>query len=302
MKLIIAGGTGLIGRLLVSRLLEEDHQVWVLSRNPGKAKFPTQVRVVKWDGKTSAGWQPLVEQADAIINLTGENLGASRWTKRRMALLRSSRIEPAQAILQAIREASHRPTVLLQSSAVGYYGIAEDQVLDEKSSPGLDRLSQLVVEWENAIQPVDELGVRRIIARQGIVLDDREGALPRMLLPFRLFVGGPVGGGKQWISWISRRDIVDGMLFLLKSENAGGVYNLTAPQPLTNAEFGKTIAEVLRRPYWMPVPAFFLRLLFGEMATVVLEGQRVFPARLLEAGYSFHHASLRPALEDLFGR
>ncbi len=300
MKLIVAGGTGLIGRLLVNRLLEVDHRVWVLSRNPEKARFPSAVGVVKWDGKTPAGWQPLVEQADAIINLSGENLGASRWTKRRLAQLRSSRIEPAEAILQAIREASHRPAVVLQSSAVGYYGAEKDQTLDEKSPPGSDPLAQLVVDWEDAIRPIEELGVRRVIARQGIVLDDREGALPRMLLPFRLLVGGPVGSGKQWISWISRRDIVEAMLFLLKADHASGVYNLTAPQPLTNADFGKTIAEVLRRPYWMPVPAFFLRALFGKMATIVLDGQRVLPARLLEAGYSFQHARLRSALEDLF--
>ncbi len=300
MKLMVAGGTGLIGRLLVNRLLEEDHAVWVLSRNPQKARFPSAVKMVKWDGRSPAGWQPLVEQMDAIVNLCGENLGAKRWTEPRLRLLKSSRIEPAQAILQAIRDASHRPAVLLQSSAVGYYGSTQAQVLDEKSAAGSDRLAQLVVDWENAAGPVDELGVRRIIVRQGIVLDDHEGALPRMLLPFRLFAGGPVGSGRQWVSWISRTDIAEVILFLLEKADASGVYNLTAPQPVTNADFGKTIASVIRRPYWMPVPEFFLRLLFGEMSKIVLEGQRVIPARLLEAGYSFHNPNLRSALTELF--
>ena len=302
MNVLIAGGTGQIGRLLINLLLEDGHAVWVLSRNPQKANLPPGVQVVGWDGRSPAGWEQILEKADAVVNLTGENLGAARWSPQRKALLRSSRLEPAQAIVDAISAASHRPAVLLQSSAVGYYGIRSNQELDENSPAGSDFLSQLVVDWENASRPVEKFGVRRIVVRQGIVLDDKEGALPRMLLPFHLFAGGPVGSGKQWISWISREDIAYAMLFLLKSETANGVFNLTSPQPLTNAEFGKTIAKVLKRPYWMPVPAFFLRILFGEMAIVVLEGQRAIPRRLIDSGFHFQYADLKSTLEELFAR
>jgi len=281
-------------------MLEEGHTVWVLSRNPQKANLPPGVRVVGWDGRSPVGWQNVLEQVDAVINLTGENLGAARWSAQRKALLRSSRLEPAKAITDAIAASTHRPTLLLQSSAVGFYGISPNQEVDENSPAGSDYLSQLVVDWENASQPIEELGVRRVIVRQGIVLDDREGALPRMLLPFRLFAGGPVGSGKQWISWISRKDIAGAIFFLLNSSTANGVYNLTSPQPLTNADFGKTIAKVLRRPYWMPVPAFVLRILFGEMAIVVLEGQRALPRRLIESGFRFQYADLKSALVELF--
>ncbi|HWQ04954.1 MAG TPA: TIGR01777 family oxidoreductase [Longilinea sp.] len=301
MKVLIAGGTGQIGRLLVNRLMEDGHAVWVLSRNPQKANLPLGAQVVGWDGRSPVGWQHILEQVDAVVNLTGENLGAARWSVQRKAILRSSRLEPAQAIGNAISAASHRPALLLQSSAIGIYGIGKGQEVDENSPAGNDSLSQLVVDWEKSSLPVEKLGVRRIVVRQGIVLDDREGALPRMLLPFRLFAGGPVGSGKQWISWISRKDIADAILFLLKSETANGVFNLTSPQPLTNAEFGRTIARVLKRPYWMPVPAFILRMLFGEMAIVVLEGQRAIPSRLIESGFRFKYANLKSALEELFG-
>lgn len=302
MKVLIAGGTGLIGRLLVNRLVEEDHTVWVLSRTPDRARLPAQVKVVKWDGRTPDGWQNLVELSDAVINLTGENLGAARWTQQRKQVLRTSRLEPAHAIVTAITAARHRPAVLVNSSAVGYYGARRDEVVDENTPAGKDELSRLVVDWEAATLPVEALGVRRVILRQGIVLDSREGALPRMLLPFRLFVGGPVGSGNQWISWISRRDIADAVMFLLKSDHAHGVYNLTSPNPVTNAVFGKTIASVLRRPFWMPVPAFILRLAFGEMATVVLDGQRVLPRRLLERGYVFEQSELNTALRETLAR
>ena len=302
MKVILAGGTGLIGRLLSRRLAADGHAVWVLSRHPEKAGLNGPVTMVKWDGRTTAGWQHWVEEADAIVNLTGENIGASRWTSQRKALLRSSRLEPTRALVQAVQACSRKPVVWLQASAVGFYGPHQDEELDETAPAGSDELARLVVDWEEASRPVEDLGVRRMVARQGIVLDDREGALPRMLLPFYLFAGGPVGNGRQWISWISRVDIAGAMAFLLQNPAAGGVYNLTAPNPLTNARFGKTIGSILRRPYWMPVPAFAMRLMFGEMATVVLDGQRVVPRRLLEAGYQFQHPDLNTALQDLFRR
>ena len=302
MKVILAGGTGLIGRLLSRRLAADGHAVWVLSRHPEKARQNGPITMVKWDGRTTAGWQHWVDEADAIVNLTGENIGASRWTPQRKALLRSSRIEPAQALLQAVQACSRKPAVWLQASAVGYYGPHLDEEMDETAPPGSDEMARLVVDWEEASRPVEDLGVRRMVTRQGIVLDDREGALPRMLLPYHLFAGGPVGSGRQWISWISRVDIAEAMAYLLQNPTASGVYNLTAPNPLTNAQFGKTIGSVLHRPYWMPVPAFAMRLMFGEMATVVLDGQRVVPRRLLAAGDQFRHPDLKSALRDLFSR
>jgi hypothetical protein len=199
----------------------------------------------------------------------------------------------------AFQAANKKPAVLMQASAVGYYGPSSDQILDESSPAGTDYLGKLSVDWEAATKAVEDMGVRRILIRTGIVLDRQQGALPRMLLPFQLFVGGPLGSGKQWMPWIHLSDQVQAMRFLLQQPDASGAYNLEAPNPVTNAELGKILAAVLRRPYWMPVPAFALKLLLGGMSTLVLDGQRAVPKRLLAAGFSFKYPNLREALQEV---
>jgi uncharacterized protein (TIGR01777 family) len=299
MKVIITGGTGLIGRALARELIRDGHQVWVLSRNPAKMKTLPGVELVKWDGETAQGWGGLVNGADALVNLAGQNIGDSRWTRQQKILVRSSRIAAGRAVASAVLQANRKPGVVVQASGVGYYGVVDDRPLDEVSPPGSDFLAKLSVEWEASTQPVEQLGVRRVVVRTGVVLDASEGALPRMLLPFRLLVGGPLGNGSQWLPWIHLRDEVDAIRFLIKNENAFGPFNLTSPQPVTNADFGKAIARVLHRPYWLPVPAFALRLVLGEMSTLVLDGQRPYPRKLVGLGYQFHFDEAVDALRDL---
>jgi uncharacterized protein len=299
MNIIIAGGSGLIGQAFIKSLLANSHQVVVLTRSPERTRLPEGAEAVGWDAKTPQGWGQRVESADAIVNLAGENIGELPWTSARKASIRTSRVLAGQAISAAVQASSRRPRVLMQASGVGYYGTHGDELLNEQSAPGSDWIASVALDWEGATQPVEELGVRRVVTRSGIVLTPDGGALTRFLLPWRAFLGGPLGSGRQWYSWIHMRDQVEAMTFLLENEAASGVYNLTTPQPVTNAEFGRTLAEVMRRPYWLPVPAFGLRLLLGEMSTLVLDGQRVLPERLQALGYPFVFPSLRPALADL---
>jgi uncharacterized protein len=263
MKIILAGGTGLIGRELAEALLADGHQVWVLSRNPQAARVPAGVQVAAWDARTSAGWGSLVEKADAIFNLAGENLGGSLWTPAHKRKVLASRANAGQAVIQALVAAKHRPGVLVQASAIGYYGASDDRILDEDSPAGKDWQSKVVRDWEASTQAAEGLGVRRVVVRTGLVLTNKGGVLPKLLLPFRLLAGGPLGSGKQYYSWITMQDEIRALLFLLKNESAAGAYNLTTPNPLTQADFGRVVGQVLRRPYWFPTPAFALRLVLG---------------------------------------
>ncbi len=299
MYVIIAGGSGLIGAALTGELLQAGHQVGILTRRPGQARLPAGAEALGWDGRSARGWEDSLARAGALINLAGENIGASPWTSERKRQIRASRVDTGLALVEAVRQSAARPQVLLQSSAVGYYGPHGSQPLDESAPPGSDFLSGVAVDWENASRAVEELGVRRVIFRTGVVLAKEGGILDRFLYPVKLFAGGPMGSGQQWIPWIHMRDEVRAIRFLLESQAAAGVYNLTAPQPVTNAEFVRTLAGVLGRPYWLPVPAFALKLLLGEMSTLVLDGQKALPARLLAEGFSFDFAELRPALSDL---
>jgi uncharacterized protein (TIGR01777 family) len=299
MRIIIAGGTGLIGKALTESLLENGHQVWILTRDPQKATLQGSALRVGWDGRTSKGWEALVSQVDAIVNLTGESLGSGPWTRERKNRILSSRVEAGKAISDAILQANPQPKVLIQASAVGFYGSLGAEPATEDSAPGGGFLAQVCEAWENSSRPVEESGVRRVILRTGVVLSRGEGTLQRMMLPFKLFVGGPLGDGRQGLPWIHLADEVAGIRFLLETETARGVYNLSAPEPLSNARFGRILAKEMRRPYWLPVPAFVLRLILGEMSTLVLQGQYVFPKRLQELGFRFKYATVESALQDL---
>ncbi len=300
MRAIITGGSGLIGRALCQELIDHGHEVAVLSRNTSKPEgLPSEVQVVEWDAATAKGWGELVNETDAVINLAGESLADGRWTDARKRRIMQSRVNAGQAVLEAISAASTRPKVLVQSSAVGYYGPRTDEVLDEDAGPGSDYLARVCFDWEASTAPVERMGVRRAVIRTGIVLSAEGGALPKILLPFRLFAGGPMGNGRQYWPWIHIRDEVRAIRFLMENENASGPFNLTAPHPLTNKEFASAVGQVMGRPSWLPAPAFALKLALGEMSTVLLDGQRAMPQRLQELGFAFDFTTLDAALKDL---
>ncbi len=299
MKILLAGGSGLIGSHFTRHLLQRGHQVWILSRNPQGQKLPAGVVGVRWDGKTPQGWWQLLEEMDAVVNLTGENLAGGLWTAARKQRFLSSRVDAGKALVEALRMTARRPKVLLQSSGIGYYGFSGDRLVSEDAPPGEDYMAKLCVQWEDSTRAVEELGLRRIIIRNSPVFARESLILKMFLLPFRLFVGGRLGSGRQWVPWIHLDDQIGAMLHLIENEDCRGPYNLSAPEVLRNADFGRTIARVLRRPYWFPVPAFALRLAIGEMSQMVLEGQRADCSRLLSSGYTFKYPALAEALTQI---
>ena len=301
MRVIITGGTGLIGSHLAARLVEDRHEVIVLSRHPEQHvdSIPAGVRAERWDSRTAEGWGPLADGAGAIVNLAGANLSDSRWTEAQKQKILESRVNAGQAVVEAVRGAAQKPGCVIQSSGINYYGTPGDVLVTEDSPSGNDFLSHVSRLWEASTAEVDQMGVRRAIIRTAMVLSAEGGALPRLMLPFRLFAGGPMGNGQQWYSWIHINDEVDAIYHLIKTSEAYGPYNLTSPNPVTNSRFAKILGEAMHRPSFLPVPAFALKTVLGEMSIVVLEGQRAVPKRLLESGYQFHFPELKPALEDL---
>ncbi len=300
MRILIAGGTGLLGRALTQQLLAEQNEVWWLSRTPQRVVPVAGLHAAGWDGKTADGWGDLVNQMDVLINLAGEGIGASRWTDARKARILSSRTQAGAAFVSAVAQATHKPWLMVQASGVGAYGPSGDRKLDESAPYGKDFLSGVSMAWEASTQPVEPLGVRRVILRTGLVMTPTGGWMSPLLLPFRFFVGGQLGSGQQWWPWIHVKDYVGAVCHLIQQKDAAGVYNITIPEPTRMEDFGKVLASVINRPYWFPTPAFALKLLLGEMSTLILDGQRAVPARLLESGYTYYYPNLLPALENLF--
>ena len=306
MKVIITGGSGLVGRGLSSLLVSKGYEVIALSRSPQHAAgLPSGVRVERWDARSAYGWGHLAEGAAAIVNLAGANLAGtgffpSRWTPQRKHQISESRVQAGRAVVAAVQEARDKPQVVIQASAVGYYGFGREEILSEECPAGDDFLARLTADdWEPSTAAVEGAGVRRAIVRSGVVLSTEHGALPRLLLPYRLFVGGPMGGGKQWLSWIHPHDQSEAIRFLIENEEASGPFNVTAPVPKTNAEFGRTLGRILGRPSLVPLPGFALRLALGEVSSVVLEGQRVVPKNLQDMGFGFRFPDAESALRDL---
>jgi hypothetical protein len=236
---------------------------------------------------------------DAVVNLVGEPLSRWPWTKKQKQHFWDSRVGGGRVLTEAFQAASPRPKVLIQASAVNYYGLHGLEPVTEADKPGKDFLAGLCQAWEASIKPVEEMGVRRVVIRSAIVLSAKAGILPIMLFPVRLFAGGPLGNGRQGLAWIHLADEVAAIRFLLENPNASGPFNLTVPNPISSAEFTLTAARALRRPYWLPAPAFALRFVLGEMATLILDGLYLRPVRLQELGFTFRFGSLEAALSDL---
>ncbi len=300
MRIVIAGGTGFIGAALTGGLRAAGHDVVVLTRQSGA--LPQGLASWSPDGTTGA-WARALDGADAVINLAGAPLDEKRWTESRKRVLAESRILATRSLAVAISEAEPPPAVFLSSSAVGYYGPRAEEPVTESDCPGSDFLARLVVRWEDEATAAASNGTRVVLLRSGIVLAPDGGALARMLLPFRLGVGGPFGDGRQYMSWIHRHDWIGLARWLLTRDDARGPINATAPAPETNAAFAATLARVLRRPHFLRAPAFALRLALGEMAdAALLTGQRVVPARAQALGFRFQWPALEPALRDLLRR
>jgi uncharacterized protein (TIGR01777 family) len=302
MKVIITGATGFIGRALCRKLLEAGYHVVALSRNAdgGRKILGGGVVVKEWDGKSSRGWKELANGAYAIINLAGENISTGRWTQKKKQRILRSRLDAGKAVVEAVAEAQEKPRVVIQSSGIGYYGSTSDQMVDESSLPGKGFLVDVAQEWEASTKKVESWDIRHVVIRTGVVLGREGGALPRLLTPFRFFVGGPLGSGKQWFPWIHLEDEVGAIRFLMEKEDLSGPFNLCAPEPVVMKHFCRTLGKVMGRPSWLPIPEFMLHLLFGQIAKeVLLSGQRAVPRRIIEDGYQFKYSSLRPALQEI---
>lgn len=295
MKIVLAGATGFLGRPLARALAADGHELVGLTRRP---RANADVREVAWQPDGTAGpWATEIDGADVVVNLAGESIAGGRWTAARKQALRDSRLRSAGSLVAAIASATRAPSLLLSSSAVGYYGPHGDELVDETTPPGDDFLARLSVEWEHAAQAAAAHGTRVVLLRTGLVLEKDGGALAAMLTPFRLGVGGPLGTGHQYWPWIHRHDWIDLVRFLIVRPDAEGAINATAPEPVTNEVFSKTLARVLGRPCLFRAPGFALRLAMGEMAdALLLEGQRVMPRRALELGYRFQYTQLEPSL------
>ena len=301
MKIALAGGSGFLGTALTQALTRDGHDVAVLTRqNP--ASMPAQPRVthVSWtpDG-TSAAWAAALDGADAVVNLAGESIAARRWSERQKHEIRDSRLRATASLTAAIRQVARAPKVLVSGSAVGYYGDRGDETITESSGPGRDFLAGVADAWETAANQV-AARTRVALVRTGIVLDRKGGALPKMLPPFQLFVGGPLGSGRQYMPWIHKEDWVRLVTFAMTHEGARGALNVTSPTPVTNAEFSKALGRALHRPSLLPAPAFALRLALGEMAdALLLGGQRALPVRATDLGFSFRYSNIDDALSKV---
>lgn len=304
MKIAIIGATGLIGRNLVRSLMNDRHDPWILTRDLDRAKkiFPECRQIVSWNGSDAVSLARIIAGVDALINLAGENIASGRWTATRRRKILNSRVIPTRAIAEAIPTLVHKPKVWLQASATGFYGNRGDEILDEYSAPGNGFLAEVTRQWEDSARTA-ESHTRLVFLRTGVVFSDRGGALPKLAMPFRYYAGGPVGSGKQWISWIHIKDEVRAITFLLENPMVSGVYNLTAPSPIQMEDMAKLLARVLRKPSWAKVPSLVIKLLFGQMGEEsILASQKVIPHRLTEAGFSFQFSDPEQALTDLLGK
>lgn len=301
MNIVIAGGSGFIGRALGASLQLDHHDVIVLSRDPARAStaLGPSIAVAEWDGRNPGPWQQAIEEADAVVNLAGEPIAEGRWTAARKQVLRESRLSATYALVDAIRRATRRPRVLVSASGIGYYGARDAMPVTESTPHGRGFLAELSVAWEHEARQAEADGVRVVLPRMGMVLGRDGGALPKMIAPFKLFLGGPIAPGYQWVSWIHLRDLVSLMGWAIRNDAVRGPVNAVSPNSVTMSEFCRTLARVLRRPSWLPVPEFALRLGLGECASMLTTGQRAEPRAATRGGFAFKFPTLAMALHDL---
>lgn len=301
MKIVITGGTGFIGRALCETLVEGGHRVTVLTRQRGqinhRPEFPVQA--VEWNAQDSGPWERALEGTDAIINLAGAPIAEARWTNARKQLITDSRVLTTRALVKALSRWSSKPVTFISASGIGYYGTSDDRCLDEGDARGDGFLADLCLAWEAEALRAAECGARVVLLRTGMVLEQDGGALAKMMLPFRLFAGGPIMPGTQWVSWIHRRDHIGLIGWALANNRIVGPLNAVAPEPVTMKAFCEVLGRVLHRPSWLPVPRFVLNILLGELGTLMTTGQRVIPAKALAGGYRFQYQTLEPALRAM---
>lgn len=304
MKVAITGATGFVGSRLVERLSAEGHQILVLTRNLAaaqkvfpKSAFPN-LEIVAYTPTASGAWQEAIALCDGVVNLAGEPIAEKRWTPQQKQEILNSRKLGTQKIVEAIAKANPKPKVLVNASAIGYYGTSETATFDETSAPGKYFLAQVCQAWEAEAQKVTQAGVRLVILRLGIVLG-QGGAIAKMIAPFKVFAGGPLGTGRQWFSWIYLDDLVNLIIQALTKPEMEGVFNATAPNPVRMSELAQTMGEIMQRPSWLPVPSFALETLLGEGAMVVLEGQQVLPQRTQASGFNYQYSTVKQALKEI---
>lgn len=305
MRIFITGGTGLIGTRLIQRLRERQESVVLLTRRPSQARerFGSACTLVEGDPMQAGAWMDAVRDCDAVVNLAGEGIFNRRWNDAFKTLLRASRVQTTEHVVAALarspRTPAGNPKILVSASAIGYYGCHEDEELTEEDAPGTDTLARMTVDWEKAAQAAEPLGVRVVRVRIGVVQDKEGGALAKMLLPFKLGAGGPIGSGRQWVSWIHHADMTGLLVLALNNPNVQGPMNATAPNPVPNKELSKALGRALHRPSFVPTPGFALKLMLGEVADVIGKGQRVLPQRALALGYAFQFPTIDAALADI---
>ena len=301
MKIIIAGGTGFIGKKLVDRLIDDENSVVVLSRKsaPSRSENGGKFKYAQWDTANVGEWANHLKDAHAVINLSGEPIAGKRWTRNQKEKIVRSRIIPTGTLVSAIGRSSPKPGLLLNASAVGYYGNVPDGEIDESSPNGTGFLSDTCVRWESESMKAAEMGVRVVNLRIGLVLSSDGGALPRLTAPFRFWAGGSLGNGKQWMPWIHVDDLISAIKFILTNYELYGPVNGVSPAPVIMKDFSKVVGKVMKRPSWMPVPSFVLRILLGEMAEMLTTGQKAIPKKLKDFGFQFKYNTLNDALTDL---
>lgn len=301
MHIVMTGGTGFIGRALCASLSREGHRVTILTRNAREASklLGAIMTAVEWNGREAGGWEDCLEGADGVINLAGAPIAEARWTDARKRLLTDSRVLTTRLLVGAMSRRSSKPRTLVSASGIGYYGASDDRVLDEGAVRGRGFLADLCLAWEAEALQAAEFGTRVVLLRTGMVLEQGGGALPKMLVPFRLFVGGPIMPGTQWVSWIHRRDHIGLIQWALRTPTVSGPVNAVARTPVTMSEFSETLGKVMHRPSWFPVPGLALNVALGELGTLMTTGQRVSPAKALSGGYVFQYPTLEPALQAI---
>ena len=304
MKVAITGATGFVGTRLVERLHLEGEQILVLTRNleKGKLIFPNSaypnLEIIAYQPKQSGAWQKSIDGCDGVVNLAGAGIADERWSASRKQEIMDSRKVTTEKLVEAIALANSKPSVLVSGSAIGYYGTSETATFDEQSNSGNDFLAEVCREWEAAAQPVQDKEVRLVILRIGIVLG-MGGTVSKMLTPFKLFAGGPIGSGRQWFSWVHIDDLVGLILHSLRYPEMQGIFNATSPNPVRMGELCQDLGAVLNRPSWLPVPDFAIELLLGDGAAVVLEGQKVLPTQTQASGFEYQYPTVKPALKNI---